>query len=172
MLFSTMKPRLTAAAVTLMLCLAGAASGQSRGWVRPPNFPPPFPTQIRAAEGSVRERQLNNLKAWNVAMIQYLQDKTNHYPDMGSAATVKKTLWRYVISDKGSVDPVTKRLYQPNPYLSRKSAAAISDPSKMVMFYEAKPNSDGTRAVGFADGHCALILVREWPRLKRASHIP
>lgn len=167
------KVQLSAIGVALSLCLAAAVSGQSPGYRVPQrHYPPPFPTLIRPAEGSTRLPQMNNLKAWNLAMLQYLQDKNNFFPDMHSAAQVKKTLWRYVTADKGGVDPVTKRLYQPNPSLSHKSYTAISDPSRMILFYEAVPSADGTRAVGFVDGHCALILEREWPRVKRMSHIP
>jgi hypothetical protein len=173
MLFHNFKTQRAFVAVMLALGVAGAAHGQSHGYhPAKSHFAPPFPTPIRAAEGSVRSRQLTSLKIWLLSTIEYLQDKNNVYPDMSSAGAAKKALWPYVSGNKGGVDPVTKLWYQPNPYLSHKSSAVVSDPSKMVLFYEARPNADGTRAVGFADGHCALILVREWPRLKRMSHMP
>ena len=131
-----------------------------------------FPTPHRPPENSVRNRQLRNMKTWTLAMIQHLQDVSNVYPEMKSAPAVKAILWPSIVANKGGLDPVTHRLYLPNPYLSHKSFAAVSDPARTVLFYEAQPNADGTRAVGFVDGHCALILNQEWPRLKKLSHLP
>jgi prepilin-type processing-associated H-X9-DG protein len=68
--------------------------------------------------------------------------------------------------------PGTKRIYRPNPFLSRKSLAAINNPAQMVTFYEAAPSADGRRAVLYLDGHVMRVAEADWPRIRQASRIP
>lgn len=167
------RPLWKVAAIALAFGVAAPVTSQ----MQPDHYYPQphtglFPTPHRPPENSVRMQQLRNMKTWTLAMIQHLQDVNNVYPEMKRAPAVKAILWHYVVANKGGLDPVTHTLYQPNPFLSHRSDTAINDPARTVMFYEAKPDADGTRAVGFVDGHCALILNQEWPRLKKLSHLP
>lgn len=159
------------------LALAFGVAAPVASQIQPDHYYPQphaglFPTPHRPPEGSVRMRQLRNMKTWTLAMMQHLQDVNNIYPEMKRAPAVKAILWRYVVANKGGLDPVTHTLYLPNPSLSHKPFASVSDPARTVLFYEAQPGAGGTRAVGFVDGHCGLILNQEWPRLKKLSHLP
>lgn len=165
------RPLWRVAGLVFAISIATPLASQAQTY---PYYPQPhaglFPTPHRPPDGSVRQQQLRNMKTWTLAMMQHLQDVHNVYPEMKRASAVKAVLWPYITANKGGLDLVTHHIYLPNSSLSHKPFASVSDPGRTVLFYEARPNADGTRAVGFMDGHCGLILDQEWPRLKELSH--
>jgi hypothetical protein len=144
----------------------------------------------RAAEGAAA----SPLKQIGLAVMMYAQDYDEVLPPMENAATVKRLLLPYVRRNEAVfVHPLTQKLFQPNPTLSRRPLCSVSvDPktgtlrppvletrcidmgelAQVVAFYEGSPAPDGTRAGLFLDGHVQVIPETEWPRLKRTSKIP
>jgi prepilin-type processing-associated H-X9-DG protein len=129
-----------------------------------------------------------NLRQVGLALMQYTQDYDEKLPPMRSAhslqqmrearlnppqtATVQFLLQPYARTMEIFRHPGTRRVYRPNPFLSRKSLAAIENPAQMVAFYEAAPAPDGRRAVLYLDGHVMRERETDWPRIRRASRIP
>ncbi len=140
----------------------------AQGYRRPPMAYQPYQ---QTPQQAARSRVLMHLKNMSTAVIQYLQDYNNVYPAMKNAAEVKKALFPFIRSEAGFRNLATGRPYLPNPSLSHKTLASQTAPAHTVMFYEARPYSDHTRGVTFVDGHTLAVPEREWPRLKRASHI-
>lgn len=164
------RPLWKVAGVALAFGLAGPTGCRAQtNHYHPQTHAGLFPTPHRPPEGSVRMQQLRSMKTWTLAMTFYLMDTGDVYLEMKRAPAVKALLRRYV--SKRDTALFTSGLYQPNSFLSHKSTAIVSDPARTVVFYEAKPDADGTRVVGFVDGHCGLILNQEWPRLKELSHL-
>lgn len=133
-------------------------------------------------------QSMTNLRLLGLALAQYAQDYDEKLPPMRSAhsqqqmrearlnppqtATVQYLLQPYARSIEIFRHPGTKRIYRPNPFLSRKSLAAIDNPAQMVTFYEAVPSADGRRAVLYLDGHVNRVAETDWPRIRQASRIP
>jgi prepilin-type processing-associated H-X9-DG protein len=140
--------------------------------------------RVAAAEA----QSVANLRQVGLALAQYAQDYDEKLPPMRSAhslqqmrearlnppqtATVQYLLQPYARSIEIFRHPGTKRIYRPNPFLSRKSLAAINSPAQMVTFYEAVPAANGRRAVLFLDGHVERVAEADWPRIRQASRIP
>lgn len=131
-----------------------------------------FPVFAQARAKARAISSLSNLKQLGLAAMMYSQDYDEVFPPMKDAATLKKVVFPYVKNESVFVQPGTNVPYRANLYLSRKRLAAIAAPAKMVLFYEAEPASDHTRGVCFADGHAVRVPEADWPRLKKASHIP
>jgi prepilin-type processing-associated H-X9-DG protein len=155
----------------VLFALAVPASAQDNTDYTKPYLTKRFPLSLMYPGGYGRNRQLMNLKNMTLAAMEYYQEKNNIYPDMRNSGTVQKALLPFRQKNATFFDPITKLPYLPNPFLSHKSANSVHDPNMMILFYEARPASDGTRGVAFADGHAAAVLEREWPRLKRMSHM-
>jgi prepilin-type processing-associated H-X9-DG protein len=66
----------------------------------------------------------------------------------------------------------SRKSFAVNAALSNKPLAAISNPERTVVVYEAAPAPDGTRAAAFADGHVERFPQTQWPAIARASGIP
>lgn len=129
--------------------------------------------QAEAAEQSqVRLQSLSNLKWIGLAMTMYIQDYDETLPPMLSAAAVQKALLPYAKRSAVFQQPEAHAPYLPNTSLSRRRYRTFKDPADMVIYYEAAPGLDGTRAVLFLDGHVQRIPKAQWPALKAASHIP
>ena len=83
---------------------------------------------------------------------------------------------------KAALSPYTKNLtvwnradtgeaYLPNPMLSGRKPAHISNPDEFIAFYEANPTPDGTRGVVFLDGSVKRVPQSDWARAKQASKL-
>lgn len=121
---------------------------------------------------SLSQMSVSNLKQLDLGLLQYMQDNDEYLPSMKDVATVKKAIYPYLKSDQIFLQPETKRPYQPNASLSKRSMASFNDPATMVVLYEDAPDAANTRAVAFLDGHVKRIPEAQWPALKRASHVP
>lgn len=132
--------------------------------------------EIAGSEGATKEEatteSLNNLKQLALALLMCANDYDEVLPQLTDAAAVKKTLLPYVKSESLFINPVTKQPYLPNPILSGKKLAHITNPRAMVLFFEDSPAPDGTRGVAFLDGHAKRVPEAEWEALKKASKIP
>ena len=127
-----------------------------------------------SARGAIQNQNLTsirNLKQLGLGLVQYTQDYDDVLPLMQNAAQVKKAIFPYVKSEDMFLQPGSKTPYRPNPILSKKKLAHISDAARMVAFYEDKPGSDGLRGVLFLDGHAKRLSDKEWRLFKRGSKI-
>ena len=125
-----------------------------------------------AQDNAVAASSDSNLKQLGLAMIQYTQDYDEMMPPMKDAATTKKALYPYVKNDDVFLSPKTHQPYLPNTSLSHRTLASFNSPAEMVIYYEAAPAPDNTRALLFLDGHVKRVPEAEWPSLKAASHVP
>ncbi len=116
-------------------------------------------------------QSMSNLKQLGIAVIQYSQEQDEVYPPMQTMYQLKKAIYPFLRSDTVFVQPINKKFYVPNAALSKKSLASINQPSMTAMIYEADFDSDGKRAVGFADGHVKRVTPVEWTKIKKDSNI-
>lgn len=115
---------------------------------------------------------LSNLRQVGLAALMYAMDWDEVLPPMEDPATVEEALWPYVKNRDLFYHPATGDSYLSNASLSGKLIADFEHPEDMVMFYEATPWGDGSRAAVFVDGHAKRLDAKEWERLKRISGIP
>jgi hypothetical protein len=179
-------PPLLAPDATLTLSLLNLRTAGNLNDVRPfdPNTDIEKP-QDRAAQATAAS--MSNLKQLGLALMQYTQDYDDMLPQMNSATserqirgpapvpsrvTVQQRLWPYARAVEIFRHPTTKQIYRPNSFLSRKARDSFKSPAMVVTFYEASPDADGLRAVLYLDGHVKRERETDWPRIKRASHIP
>lgn len=170
---------------TLTLSLLNLRTAGNLNDVRPfdPNTDIEKP-QDRAAQATAAS--MSNLKQLGLGLLMYAQDYDERLPPMNSATsqaqirapsppnrqTVQQRLRPYLKNDDIYSHPTTKQLYRPNGFLSRKRLSFFTSPATMVAFYEASPDADGLRAALYLDGHVKRERETDWPRIKRASHIP
>ncbi|MBV9471072.1 MAG: hypothetical protein JO316_08005 [Abitibacteriaceae bacterium] len=124
-----------------------------------------------ARANAINGASMDNLRELGAALKNYIEDNDDTLPPMKDAATAKAALKPYG-SESVFVHPATKEAYRPNPVLSIKKLAHITNPAAMVAFFEANATPDGRRALLFLDGHVKRIKEAEWPQVKRASKIP
>jgi prepilin-type processing-associated H-X9-DG protein len=120
---------------------------------------------------SLTTKASSNAKQVMLGAIMYSQDYDEKYPPMTSEATFKKAVYPYLRSDSAFLDPVTNTPFELNPWLSRRSLSQIDSPATMVAIY-SDPHPDGSRVVGFADGHVKVLNGDDWAEAKAASHMP
>ena len=132
-------------------------------------------TQAEAEAQTARDAEavsLSNLKLIGLGMIQCVQDHDEKLPPMRSAAAAQKAILPYVKDAAVFRQPLTHEPYLSNTSLSGRSLESFGGLATMVVYYEASPMPDGTRAVVFLDGHAKRIRESDWPALKAASHVP
>ena len=165
-------PAPLAADTVLTLSLLNLHDIVSLSDIRPFDLGQEVTAEAQSARAIARQQSLDNLRQIGLAMLQYTQDNDETLPPMTDAATVKKTIYPYVKSDSVFVDPLTDIAYLPNTSLSHRTLATFNSPAEMVIYYEATPAPDNTRALLFLDGHVKRVPEADWPRLKAASHVP
>ena len=138
---------------------AEAAKEEAEEWVEQP-------------EGKGKDVSVDRLKQVALAAIMYAQDYDEKLPPMKSAEAAKEALKPYVRSEEIFVDPTSKKPFKANAALSGKQLSQIEQPGETILFYEAQPGADGTRAAAFVDGHVARLSAEDWERLKKLSKIP
>jgi hypothetical protein len=130
------------------------------------------PEALATARAQVAESTgLGNLLAVGEALAAYAQDGDKTLPVMKEAAAVAAALSPYCKTKNAFTSPETKELYQPNPSLSGRKMADVTQPGETVAFYDVKP-VNGQRAVLFLNGRAERVSETKWPALKKASQIP
>ncbi|MDF2439891.1 MAG: hypothetical protein JWN98_875 [Abditibacteriota bacterium] len=124
-------------------------------------------TAARSANAAVDAR----LRQLGLALMMYVQDHDEVLPDMSSAAAAKKALMPYVKDESVFLHPITKKVFEPNPALSKKKLAHIVNPRAFLAFYEDTTAPDGTRGLLFLDGRPKRIQEKEWPQVARDSKV-
>jgi hypothetical protein len=82
-----------------------------------------------------------------------------------------RVFYPYVGDERLFMHPGTQEMYRYNAILGGKKAAHIPNKQSFVMFYEAAPAEDETRAALFMDGHVERLAPAHWEAVKRASKI-
>lgn len=129
-----------------------------------------FSESTDTSEGASRSE--SRLKQLGLAYLQYVQDNDEKFPARMDPASFQKVLYPYVKSKEIFLQPGVNKPYLTNTRLSGHSVADLSEPSSMVVFYEAVPDGDGKRWVCLADGHVRQVGAADWTKLKKASKIP
>ena len=118
-----------------------------------------------------------------VALLQYSDDYDGKLPPMTDAKVARKALYSYAF-DTDFFQPGTTKPWQPNPALSGRKHAEVSD--EIVAFYAAKPAKDGARDVlllppfdpkivhyesnsGFVRDSVKSLSKAEWQQVKPAE---
>ncbi len=95
----------------------------------------------------------NNLRMYGTSMMMYVQDYDGTFPPMQTAKQVQNRVRPYLKNDQAFYCPVTRLPYQPVKALSGKRASDIKQRLITPMLVEARPHTDGTGHIAFADGH-------------------
>ena len=115
---------------------------------------------------------LSRLRQVATAILMFVQDNQGKYPPMQDAAALKKAILPYLGNEETLRNPATQEPYQPNPVLAGRKETEVKSPTQMAVVWEAAPAADGTRGVGFADGHASRIAEKDWPAVKAKSVLP
>ena len=115
---------------------------------------------------------VSNLKQVGIGMIMYAQDYHDSFAL--KAATYKSQIMPYVKNELVFHCPSDKSggvSYSFNTNLQGVSQSNIKNPSQTVLVYEGKNGQldyhhEGMAAVGFADGHVALITPEKAKNLR------
>ena len=129
--------------------------------------PPGIVTQIRA------EESLDRLRKLSLAALMFIQDNDDFFafgPEYFQEALLPytKTLRNYIVPGTGVEEFTTPppssvgERYSFNAHLSGRSSNRMGDTARTVLFYDGKNKQltfryNGRAAVGFLDGHAALV---------------
>lgn len=107
---------------------------------------------------------LNNLKQLGLGVLQFTQDWDERFGFAPEYA--REALMPYVKSSEVFLIPGSREPYAFNGRLSDKLLTQVGEPARTVLFYEGadeKPifRYDGKAAIGFVDGHVALVSPEE-----------
>ncbi len=134
-----------------------------------------FPSVVTAStpEGraELRRQSSGHLKQLVIAIMQNSQENNEIYPPMQNMYLLKKALLPYTKTEKVFRHPGSNAFYVPNASLSRKKLASFESPSTTASVYEAQPDADGFRNVGFVDGHVKAVRIDQWAKIKKDSGI-
>jgi len=97
-----------------------------------------------------------NLKAVLAAVQLYVQDHDDTMPSMTSAGNFEKSVLPYAKVRSHFLCPITGKPYQPNYTLSGKARSSLKNPGAVEVAWDAARHPDGTRCIGYADGHVAI----------------
>lgn len=123
------------------------------------------PKGLSAAQINVLS--LKSLQALNRQLRQFSRYGDGKLPPTSDSVTMRRALNRYGLGN-GDIfsHPTTREAYRTNAALSGRKLAQISNPSRLVSFYEARPGVDGKRGAVFLDGHIERVPEARWPRVK------
>ncbi|HEX8465376.1 MAG TPA: hypothetical protein VF627_12240 [Abditibacterium sp.] len=110
------------------------------------------------------KRSLSNLKQLSVAALQFVMDFDERYAF--APEYLQEALAPYLKNRDGFFVPDSKELFHFNPHLTDKTFAQLAEPARTVAFYEGEAEKptfryDDKAAIGFADGHVALVSPEE-----------
>jgi hypothetical protein len=121
---------------------------------------------------SMNSQVETNLRALHTALQSYADSNNGKLPNTSNPDALKTALKDYVTDESVFVNPETMQAFTPNPSLSGKKLGDITNPDRVVAFYEAKPATDGTTGVIFVDGFYQRMTSEDWQKLKQESKLP
>ena len=115
------------------------------------------------------EESNNRLRTLMQSVLQYSEEEYEKFPVMNNFAIFKKQVGIFAGNDLLFVQPGTGQNYMTNPLLSQRWTGEFKSP--LAALYEAKPASDGKRAVAFTNGVVRRVSAAEWTKIKKVSKI-
>ena len=110
---------------------------------------------------TTRSDLLYSVNTIGEAMKMYLGDYNMRFPKADSTAMARKAVLPYLKNvEIWTVGAKDRLLY--NTALSGVALASLDQPSTTLVLWQETPAPDGTRAVGFADGHGETVRADEW----------
>jgi hypothetical protein len=134
-------------------------------------------TQMEAASTEGPQEELEegsvgaNLKSVVIAVEMYVADY-EAFPPMDSVEGFAEAVADYLESEEVLLDPDHHEYFSLNATLSLRAAGDVKDASKTVLAYQLTPSEDGSRWVGFADGHVKKYAAADWEKLKADQKLP
>jgi len=114
---------------------------------------------------SADERSRKNLQELGLAVLTYLADHHDTFPNLSDMDAAKRGLAEYVKSKDVFSDPRSRAPYGANSTLSGKRLADLEDPLDTVVFYETVADDKGGRNVAFCDGNVTRISAERWEQI-------
>ncbi|HEX8464855.1 MAG TPA: hypothetical protein VF627_09590, partial [Abditibacterium sp.] len=90
------------------------------------------------------------------------------FPALGAQVTpeLMRAMYPQVHDRRQWQHPVSNQFFRPNPALSKLKLSTIRNSRTLIMFSEATPAPDGSRAVLFVDGHVERVPAARWTQLQ------
>ena len=128
--------------------------------------------QMEGGEEEVPEGSAGaNLKSVVIAIEMYLADY-EAFPPMDSMEGFGEAVLDYVEDEAVFKDPGHDEYFALNAALSQKATSEMGVGAKAVLAYQLTPEADGSRWVGFADGHVKKYAAEDWEKLKASQNLP
>jgi hypothetical protein len=132
--------------------------------------------KVAAACEQARVEEINSkvssqLQSIWYGLSTYTQSNDGKLPSMKTTAEVQDALASYITDPTIFVHPTSGENYLPNTSLSSKKVETITNPEEIVIFYEASPAKDGTRAVVYVSGTVLRLPEVDWQQAKKKSGI-
>ncbi|MBS1705724.1 MAG: hypothetical protein JST40_07600 [Armatimonadetes bacterium] len=121
----------------------------------------------QAKEAAKKTATLSNMKQVCLATIMYAGDNDDLYPGVQSTASARAVLLPYVKNKEvfQSQNPA-KSEFRFNCALASVNAEIIEYPAETILWYETTPWEDGSRIIGYTDGHAKSVGSSEWEDLE------
>jgi len=103
-----------------------------------------------------------NLKSLAVGMNVYANDFDGVYPNVKDIKTLKVVTLPYMKTKDVWKTANPKSEFRLNGAINGVAVKDITEPAKMVMFYESKPWTDNRRPVVFVDGNAQAVSAHEF----------
>ena len=115
-----------------------------------------------------RTSALSNAKQIVVGIIMLLFDSDDRFPYVESTGALQRLLKPYLKNESlwNTLNPAGSRFLF-NMALAGVKETSVPDLANTVMLYDSAAWPDGSRIVGFADGHAKRVDERTWSRLKK-----
>ena len=107
---------------------------------------------------------LSNMKQVALSAMLYCSDYDDVFPYANSTSQAQSQLLPYLKNKSLFSSPNGGRILY-NTSLSGVSAVSIPSPAEVVLFYEEQTWPDGTRAVGYCDGHAKMVDQATWAKI-------
>lgn len=131
---------------------------------------------VRSSQSTTRAKKaeaLSSMKQLVLATIMYQTDYDDVCPYVQDTKSVFAVIMPYLknnsIYRSLNPSPGSRILY--NMAISGVAGGDIPQPADTVLFYDSATWPDGTRIVGFMDGHARDLSPDEWQKAERTLHL-
>ncbi len=107
----------------------------------------------------------SNLNQILIALMMYAQDNKMTLPPMTDYSVFVKALYPYIKHSDVFYLPGTHTPYTLNADITKQNLNSIKLPMNTPVIYEPHARRDGSRYVGFLDGHVAAVNHSDWNQL-------
>lgn len=117
--------------------------------------------QATASEKSAR---VSALKQVVLAVIMYSADNEDRFPRATASSQLAGMVGPYLRSNESlQPSPRTGRVLY-NTYLTGEKMSSIAAPAETILVWEERTWPNGSRVVGFVDGHVKALSANEWSK--------